>query len=520
MKSDASNQRQFSCLRRIFFPIYNYELKKVIPMAFIFFFILTIYSLVRNVKDSLVVTAPNSGAEVLSFLKLFCVTPSAIIFLIAYARASNSLSREKLFYATLTPFILFFGLFAFVIYPHLDFFQPAAERVASWQAALPRYKWMVAIVGNWTFSLFYILAELWGSAIIALSFWQFANQITKISEAKRHYAFFGLMAQTALLLSGSLGSSVSKAQASMGANCSGDIWGNSLRWLMGLVVLFGVFIIIIYRWMQVYVLTDKRFYDADDPATGAKKSKAKVSLMESLRTIFTSPYLGLIAILVVSYGMSINFVEAVWKSQLKLQYANPNEYNLFMSQFTFMTGIVSMVMMFVGGNILRIFRWFIAAVITPAILLILGGLFFAFVLFKSHIDFFIQHFGADFFTRHFGPSAKFEALLLSMAVLFGAIVNVIVKSTKYALFDLTKEMAYIPLDEEMKVKGKAVVDVLGGRLGKSGGAGFQTMLFILMPGATYFNIAPIVAFAFLVVCAIWIFSVKRLSHRIESMASR
>ncbi|MDR3316970.1 MAG: NTP/NDP exchange transporter [Puniceicoccales bacterium] len=503
MKIDASGQPQFSCLRRIFFPIYTYELKKVIPMAFIFFFILTIYSLLRNAKDSLVVTAPNSGAEVLSFLKLFCVTPAAIVFLVVYAKASNILTRERLFYATLTPFILFFGLFAFVIYPHLDFFQPATSRVALWQEAFPRYKWIIAIFGNWTFSLFYILAELWGSAIVSLSFWQFANQITKISEAKRHYAFFGLMAQTALLVSGTLGGFVSRAQTTAGMGGNGDIWGNSLRWLMGLVVFFGIFIMALYRWMQHNVLTDKRFYDETSPTAGKKKEKPRMSLVESFKTIFTSPYLGLIAVLVISYGVSINFVEGVWKSQLKLRYTHPNDYNYFMSQFTFWTGIVSMVMMFVGGNILRMFRWLTAAVITPALLLVLGSLFFAFVLFESNMKPFLQYFGLT---------------SLAMAVIFGAIVNVAVKSTKYALFDLTKEMAYIPLDEEMKVKGKAVVDVLGGRLGKSGGAGFQTTLFILMPGVTYFQIAPFVAVAFIVVCTVWIISVKCLSRRIESIA--
>jgi AAA family ATP:ADP antiporter len=138
------------------------------------------------------------------------------------------------------------------------------------------------------------------------------------------------------------------------------------------------------------------------------------------------------------------------------------------------------------------------------LLLILGSLFFAFVLFKSHLEGLLNYFGIT-------------SLLL--AVFFGAAVNILIKSTKYALFDLTKEMAYIPLDEEMKVKGKAVVDVLGSRLGKSGGAGFQTLLFILFPGATYFQIAPYVAIAFVVICLLWIFAVKGLSRRIEAISA-
>jgi AAA family ATP:ADP antiporter len=501
MKSNQANGAEFSRLRRIFFPIYVYELKKVLPMAFIFFFILTIYTLTRNVKDSLVVTAPNSGAEVLSFLKLFCVTPAAFVFLIVYAKASNLLNSERLFYATLTPFIVFFGLFGFVIYPHLGFFQPSPDTVAAWQAACPRYKWIIAVCGNWTYSLFYVLSEIWGSAIISLSFWQFANQITKISEAKRHYAFFGFMAQTALIVSGMLGKHFS--QVTVGE--SGDAWGHSLRWLMGMVFIFGLLIMVVYRWMYMCVLTDPRFYDKAELPNSTGKKKAKVSLAQSFKTILTSPYLGLIALLVICYGTSVNFVEAVWKSQVKLRYSNPNDFNAFMGEYTIVLGVVSMAMMLVGSNILRLFSWFTAAVITPVLLLILGGVFFVLVVFRDSLAPIIENVGTT-------P--------VILAVIFGAIVAGATKATKYALFDLTKEMAYIPLDDEMKVKGKATVDVLGGRLGKASGAGFQAFLFVLIPGATFLQISPLVATAFIIVCAIWILAVKGLSRRIETITKK
>ncbi len=81
-------------------------------------------------------------------------------------------------------------------------------------------------------------------------------------------------------------------------------------------------------------------------------------------------------------------------------------------------------------------------------------------------------------------------------------------------------MAYIPLDEEMKIKGKAVVDVLGYRFGKSGGSGLQVILltaYTLITGvqADYASIVPYAFSIFLIISLIWIIAVVKLSRRIN-----
>ena len=39
-----------------------------------------------------------------------------------------------------------------------------------------RFAGPIAIVRNWSFCLFYVMAELWGSVVVSLLFWGFANQ--------------------------------------------------------------------------------------------------------------------------------------------------------------------------------------------------------------------------------------------------------------------------------------------------------------------------------------------------------
>ena len=59
---------------------------------------------------------------------------------------------------------------------------------------------------------------------------------------------------------------------------------------------------------------------------------------------------------------------------------------------------------------------------------------------------------------------------LAIAVFFGAAQVCTSKACKYSIFDSTKEMAFIPLGHECKLKGKAAIDGVGSRFGKSGGS--------------------------------------------------
>ena len=81
---------------------------------------------------------------------------------------------------------------------------------------------------------------------------------------------------------------------------------------------------------------------------------------------------------------------------------------------------------------------------------------------------------------------------------------------EYSLFDSTKEMAYIPLDEDLKTKGKAAVDVVGGRMGKSGGGVIQSTFFLLLPTYTFHDASPYFAAIFFMVVMAWLYAAGSL----------
>lgn len=151
--------------------------KKILPLGLMFFCILFNYTILRDTKDVLVVTAKGSSAEIIPFLKTWVNLPMAIGFMLLYTKLANVLSKQALFYTVIVPFIAFFGAFGFVLYPLSNAIHPQALADKLLNALGPRFLGPLAIFRIWSFCLFYVMAELWGSVVISVLFWGFANQV-------------------------------------------------------------------------------------------------------------------------------------------------------------------------------------------------------------------------------------------------------------------------------------------------------------------------------------------------------
>lgn len=502
-------QPEFSRLRQLLWPIHNYELKKFLPLGFIMFGILFNYTLLRDTKDALVVNA--AGAGIIPFLKFYCVTPAAVVFVIIYAKLCNVFNKEKIFYIIVTPFLIFFAIFAFVIQPNFDVLHPSANYINSLNTDYPALSGFINIIAFWSYSAFYVLAEIWGSAMVALMFWQFANEIVRISESKRFYGLFVVIGNISLILSGQV---VRFCSTGIKSYFPVDTWKWSVYFLMATVVIMGFVSMYLYRWMFINVLVDPKYYDAAVQTQSPKKTKKnKPGLKESMKIIIKSKELGLIATLIMAYGVTINLVEVQWKEQLKFYYAgDKGGYNAFMGNYSTWSGIITILFsLFVGSNILRIVSWFKAAVITPFVIIFGGTIFFCFIL-ANDISL-IKN-------VTYNLLSSLGTTPVTAATFLGAGIVITSKVVKYSLFDPTKEMAYIPLDDELKTKGKAAVDVIGGRAGKAGGAFVQSTLLSIMATTNVLSIAHIAFGVFFIVAFLWIIAVNFLSVKVQENTER
>jgi AAA family ATP:ADP antiporter len=222
----------------------------------------------------------------------------------------------------------------------------------------------------------------------------------------------------------------------------------------------------------------------------AKKIKPKLSMAESFKYLTSSPYLGYIAIMVIAYGLSINFTEVMWKAQVRQMYPDKQRYQQFMGMYSSILGAATFLVILFGSRVIQTLGWLVGAVSTPVLMGALAAPFFSFII--------------------FGLKLGDPKVALATAVYVGLVQNVLSKAVKYALFDPTKEMAYIPLDQESKVKGKAAIDVLASRFGKSGGSLLQQVIVLLFGDVV--SGAPAIAAMFYAVLAAWITAATRLGN--------
>ena len=155
--------------------------------------------------------------------------------------------------------------------------------------------------------------------------------------------------------------------------------------------------------------------------------------------------------------------------------------------------------------VFRKFSWKVGALVTPAVMLIGGVVLFGTILFRK------------FLLVPLGGLAGFSHTIVQ----FGLVVMILGRSGKMSFFDMSKEIAFIPLSDDLKAKGKAFVDGMGHRFGKSFGSGFQVLMLTILGSfsefpATYDDVAPYACAIYMLLAVAWIFAVFRLNRRIES----
>lgn len=317
------------------------------------------FTIARDTKDALIVT--NCGAEAISFLKVYGVIPAATGFMVMYSRLSDRFSSRDLFYVTMSPFVLFYALFAFVLYPARTILHPMSLVVPEGGAG-----YAINLLRHWTFSLYYIVSELWGSAGVPLLFWTCANDVVRVDEARRLYPLISLIGNLGPIFSGLAMQTVS-AVVRAKVNSDELAFEASLKILNMCSTTAGCIVMALHWYVYSIQRSDNKEPILTTPQeTKVKKIKPKLSFADSLRLLSADRYLRSIATMVVSYGLSIEFTEIIWKAAVKKAFPSKTEYLGFMGRYSLLVGCSSFVMTVVGSGVIKQLGWRAGALmVTP-----------------------------------------------------------------------------------------------------------------------------------------------------------
>lgn len=483
------------------FPVSQHELPHFTLMSTMMFLFVYVCTTIRDTKDTLVVS--NCGAEAIPILKLYGVMPCATLFIVAYSKLSNILDKSTLFYVTLVPFFIFYGIFAFVLFPNRDVIHFTTTSSIGGGGGGGTVS---NLLKHWSFSLYFIISELWASAGVSLLFWQCANDVTPLIQAKRFYPLFAITGNLGPIVSGKVMSYVISRQQS-----NDDVgFGYTLKILAAIKGMACLGIIALHR--RVNGMAEERVLKERTEKSLStirkiqesgkveitmefKKPKQKLTLRQSASELMASRELKAMATMVFSYNVCVELTEVLWKAILRRTYPNKSDYMAYMARFSQTVGIVAFFLQLVASEILTVLGWKWTAMIPPVTMGILAAGFFASVI------------------------AGEEHIPLAQALLIGTIQNVVNKVTKYSLFDPCKEMAYIPLGPDAKVKGKAAVDVLGARMGRSMGSATQQLMVALVggPNSSIMNCAPYLGGCYLTAIVMWSNAVSVLGRVFDNV---
>ncbi len=441
-----TTENEFGKWRSILFPIHTHELKKLVPLALIFLFISFNYSMLRGLKDVFVLNKLSKDS--IYVLKVM-VIPSVILFTALYTFIAKRVNRDVRFNIVIIYFFMFFCLFYIVLLPKCESLELVG--VQEWLSAkFPKFSHWWKCIRVWPISLFYIHAEVWGTLVLGVAFWTFANEIVSSVQAKRVYPFLMVGAGVGGILSGVFLFFFNK-------------WENLQ---IGLALVLIVWILGVYNILARNIAKSPVAYGIEQRAP---RLKASLTFIQSIKVLLSSRYLLLVACVVFGYNMFVVFLESVWKSCAGLyseslvtsfldipgatmsaarSYSKTKMTGIYGLQSIF-TGVMSLLWIFFVAGPVSKKSWKFTALFTPLLAMVMS---LAFWLFCSY--------GGSF------GSGEFKGTHIFYVVFVGLVILSCIKSSKYVFFDTSKERAYIPLDDESKTNGKAAIDAIGSRLAK------------------------------------------------------
>lgn len=429
--------------------------------------------------SNLFFTPLSFSALDLSLIKIssgiLSLIPTAILILMSKKMSVRTMIHAIYAFAIITAIAGFFFLLPASDRLHLP---PTLINALSFGALTPRTVQLVST--QWIFVVYYSLITVWPSGMIILVY-GYANERFSFKEAVGLYPLFGVVAVLInIYLAPSLNSQIREINYSMTSLSS--------QWFMT----FGIMITMLN--ILSYICYKQLFRrESNSPSS------------EQNNTSLGWKYASTLGVVAGFSGLIIVFTRTIWKYNTSIQFPHPSEYAHHLGTFHSYEGIASLmtlsVLLFMSYCLSeRLARgWRNMYLAITATTLVLGATFYCFNVLEDPIDTFVTSKQSN---------AGFGSLTM-----ISAGYQILISSVAYPLVLSLKEIAIVPIRQNIRFTAKLVIDLIfvKGFLV----VGTLTLQAVIMMTGSIRGALPYLTLIFLVVCLSRFFIIAFLGKTME-----
>lgn len=418
------------------------------------------YCITKAMKEMVLLGQPELGAAYLPVVNFFVALPCSFFLGGFYIRLQYRHSTRFAYHILCVLLLSYMTAYTFWFSSNI----PGIGSNAHWllHTVLPAsvVKPIAILAGSWPAVCYYTACELWGNFTLMVLFWQLANEAYTTHQARSLYPWFVTI-------------------SSFGMICSSFV----MDWIHQTTD--PVYTSFVYTILLATCMNGLVWSSLSPQTSHIHKPSTRTSLhwLSMFRLCANSSAILCLAASIVLYYTLSNILEVTLKEQVVNSLQNPVDYLSFMRDNLFYQGSAIMIMGLARQFVFPGLSWSVTAGLTPTICIaVVNG----FLLYSMNL--------MPFSLGHFDPQST---------IYFGLFAVIVLKTLKYAFFDVAKEMFYIPLDADVRSQGKTVVDGMGARIGKSGYGVLQFLLFSCTGHYNMIALMPYLLSMVLILSCLW-----------------
>lgn len=422
------------------------------------------YNALRILKDVFINKYTGSNIA-LFFIKTACVTPLVLLFPFAFSALCKAVPSQRVRFYYLLGFFFGFYTFCVLMLPYCEQVQGSYFITKFQNMGLGTLGMGIGTIPDyWFFCLFYSFTELLGMVYISILGWGTINDLMPKNVSKKAvYPYFTAISNIFTVIGSLWVSNIS-------SYAKGPDFLYRGRYLVACLSL-GSFIVTCITHMLLMHLGKKQINSIEKEREEKPK---KIKVDSPYWMIWSDPYLFRIAIMVAAYNFCTISVESFAKPAV-LEIVGTEGWSRYQGLAYALNASVSIFISIISARYLQNINVSIGALMPAFMMGGTGLLFLCYYIMGGYMP----HVKALLATCLM-VSPQFVLPLLAIIQLIAS------KSSKYTMFDASKEIFFSEGDEDTRYTGKAAIDTAVNRGSKSFGAVLMTLFITLV---SFFNMS-------------------------------